>query len=63
MAKAKRILVQLECTVCKRRNYITEKNPDNAQAKGKAGSGKEKLLLKKYCRWDRKVTEHKEIKI
>lgn len=62
MAKAKRILVNLECTVCKNRNYTTEKNPENA---GKKGGGKtaEKLLLRKYCKHCRKMTEHKETKI
>ena len=54
MAKTKRILVRLECTVCKSRNYTTAKTPENT---------KEKLLLKKFCRRCRKVTEHKEIKI
>ena len=63
MAKAKRILLQLECTVCKSKNYTTQKNPDSAAAKGKAGEGKEKLLLKKFCKFCRKVQPHKEAKI
>lgn len=54
MAKAKRILVQLECSVCKNRNYTVEKNPENT---------KDKLVLKKFCKHDRKITEHKEVKI
>lgn len=54
MAKPKRIFIQLECTQCKRRNYTTGKNPENT---------KDKLVLKKYCPHDRKVTEHKEVKI
>jgi len=54
MAKSKRILIQLECPVCKSRNYTTSKNPENT---------KEKLVMKKYCPKDRKVTEHKEVKI
>ena len=54
MAKTKRIIIQLECPVCKSRNYTTGKNPENT---------KEKLVLKKYCNRCRKSTEHKEIKI
>lgn len=54
MAKPKRILVQLECTVCRLRNYTTGKNPENTN---------DKLILKKYCKHDKKVTEHKEVKI
>ena len=46
MAKAneKRIAVTLECTTCKRRNYITTKNKVN---------DRERVEMKKYCRWDR----------
>ena len=46
MAKAneKRIAVTLECTTCKRRNYITTKNKVN---------DRERIEMKKYCRWDR----------
>jgi len=54
MAKKKRILVLLECTVCKSRNYTTQRNPENTP---------EKLVLKKYCKRCRKVMEHKEVKI
>jgi len=54
MAKSKRIFILFECTVCKSRNYTSKKNPENT---------KEKLLLKKYCPRDKKVTEHKEVKI
>lgn len=46
-----RILVGLVCTVCKRRNYVTERNKLNTA---------EKLRLKKYCKKCQKVTEHKE---
>lgn len=49
--KGQRILIALKCTVCKAQNYITEKNKLNT---------KEKLVLKKFCRQCRKVTEHKE---
>ena len=52
MAKnEKRIHVTLECTVCKRRNYITNKNKNNQR---------ERIELKKYCKWDRAHTLHKE---
>jgi large subunit ribosomal protein L33 len=47
----KRIPVTLECTECKRRNYITTKNKIN---------DRERVELKKYCRWERKHTLHKE---
>jgi len=61
MAKSKRILIQLECTLCKSRNYTTSKNPENLALKNKGQNVK--LNLKKYCKRDRKVTEHKEVKI
>jgi large subunit ribosomal protein L33 len=52
MAKnEKRIAVTLECQVCKRRNYITTKNKVN---------DRERIELKKYCKWDRTHTAHKE---
>ena len=34
----------LQCTVCKRRNYVTVKNKKNTT---------ERLERKKYCPWDR----------
>ena len=48
MAKAsdKRIGVTLECTECKRRNYITKKNKIN---------DRERIELKKY---DPKIRQH-----
>ena len=46
-----RIAVTLECQECKRRNYITSKNKANQR---------ERIEIKKYCRWDRKHTVHKE---
>jgi large subunit ribosomal protein L33 len=52
MAKnEKRVQVTLECQQCKRRNYITTKNKVN---------DRERIELKKYCRWDRTHTVHKE---
>ena len=48
-----RDIITLECTVCKRRNYTTTKNkrlhPNRVE-------------YKKYCRWDKKHTIHKETK-
>ena len=43
--------ITLACEVCKHRNYITNKNKNNQR---------ERIELKKYCRWDRKHTLHKE---
>ena len=54
MPKAKSILIQLECTECKSRNYTTSKNPTE---------NKNKLELKKFCKKCRKHTPHKEVKI
>jgi len=47
-------LVALQCSECKRRNYTTSKNRKNIQGK---------LELKKYSRFDRKHTLHRETKI
>ncbi len=56
MAKAKSAveLVALECSECSRRNYTTTKNRRNTQGK---------LEMRKYCKFDRKHTVHKEVKI
>jgi large subunit ribosomal protein L33 len=43
--------IQLQCGDCKRRNYVTTKNK-------KANT--EKLELRKYCRFCRKHTVHRE---
>ena len=48
--KKQRIIVNLTCSECKRRNYTTTKN--------KALEGK--LGLKKYCLWCKKHTLHEE---
>lgn len=42
----------LKCSICKRVNYITERNKINTEAK---------LLLKKYCKKCKNKTDHKEI--
>jgi len=49
-----RELILLECSECKRRNYITSKNRKTST---------EKLSLKKFCRFDRRHTLHKETKV
>jgi large subunit ribosomal protein L33 len=51
MASDKRIKVTLACEECKRRNYITIKNKNN---------DRERIEMKKYCRFDRRHTVHKE---
>jgi large subunit ribosomal protein L33 len=48
-----RVVVNLACEDCKRRNYTTYKNKRNTP---------DRLELNKFCRWDRKVTKHKEAK-
>ncbi len=46
-----RVTLGLVCIVCKNRNYVTTRNKLNSE---------EKLLLKKFCKHCRKVTDHKE---
>jgi len=54
MAKSDvRPVITLACESCKRRNYTTQKNRRNTTAK---------LELKKYCRWCRAHSLHKETK-
>jgi large subunit ribosomal protein L33 len=48
-----RTILTLACTECKRRNYSTMKNKRNTP---------DKLEFKKYCRFCRKHTVHKESK-
>jgi len=48
-----RDIVTLQCTACKRRNYTTTRNKKKKQ---------EKLEQRKYCKFCRKHTVHKEIK-
>ncbi len=45
--------ITLQCTECKRRNYTTQKNKQNVP---------DRMEIKKYCKWDKKHTIHKEIK-
>jgi large subunit ribosomal protein L33 len=48
-----RDIVTLACTECKQRNYTTTKNKKNTP---------DKLEFKKYCRFCRKHTVHRETK-
>ena len=52
-AKGAREPITLECTECKRRNYMTEKNKKN---------NTDRLEIVKYCRSCKKRTTHKETK-
>lgn len=45
--------VVLECTECKNRNYVTFKNKKNTT---------QRLELKKYCKFCKRHTNHKETK-
>ena len=51
MASDKRPPITLACETCKRRNYVTTKSKANTR---------ERLELKKYCRWCRLHTPHRE---
>ena len=51
-SKGTRLTLGLVCTVCKSRNYITQRNKLNTP---------EKLVLEKYCKKCRKVQPHKEV--
>jgi len=51
MAKGQRMMIALACSVCKRQNYMSSKNKTNTP---------DKLVLKKYCKFCKKTTEHKE---
>ncbi|MEX1009107.1 MAG: 50S ribosomal protein L33 [Acidimicrobiia bacterium] len=51
MASDKRVKVTLACEQCKRRNYITVKNKTN---------NRERIEMKKYCRFERQHTLHRE---
>lgn len=51
--KGPRKIINLECSVCKNRNYSTEKNTRNTT---------DKMELNKFCKFCRKNTLHKETK-
>jgi large subunit ribosomal protein L33 len=55
MAAGKKPITKLQCSECKRVNYFTKKSK-------KMNGEKEKLELKKFCKFDRKHTLHKEAK-
>lgn len=48
-----RDIITLACTECKRRNYTTTKNKKTTP---------DRLELKKYCKFCRKHTPHRETK-
>ena len=52
-AKGPRESITLECTECKRRNYMTSKNKRN---------NTDRLEVVKYCKYCKKRTTHKETK-
>ena len=45
--------VTLACTECKQRNYMTKKNKSNTS---------ERIELKKYCKFCKEHTTHRETK-
>ncbi|PIS22903.1 50S ribosomal protein L33 [candidate division WWE3 bacterium CG08_land_8_20_14_0_20_40_13] len=49
--KTNRKIFHMVCEVCKKQNYITSSNKIEQ---------KEKLEAKKFCKWCRKTTTHKE---
>ena len=52
-AKGAREPITLECTDCKRRTHMTSKNKKNDT---------DRLEIKKYCKFCKKHTTHKETK-
>ena len=48
-----RVNINLECTECGERNYLTNKSKRN---------NPDRLEAKKYCPRERKVTLHREVK-
>ncbi|MDO8638189.1 MAG: 50S ribosomal protein L33 [Candidatus Daviesbacteria bacterium] len=52
--KGNRQILNLDCSICKNKNYISSKNVVNTT---------DKLSLKKFCKKCRKVTLHNESKI
>ena len=48
-----RVIIQMECTECKNRNYSTTKNKTTTP---------DRLAIKKFCKHCRKHTSHKETK-
>ena len=56
MAKAKYSdkLIGLKCSVCNRRNYYTRKNKKTVERK---------IQFNRYCKWCKKSTSHKEVRL
>jgi len=48
-----REIITLACQECKRRNYTTTRNKKTQT---------DRLEIRKYCRFDRKHTAHREVK-
>jgi len=46
-------IITLQCEVCKRRNYTSVKNRKNTP---------DRIEIKKFCRFDKKHTQHKQTK-
>ncbi len=55
MPKQEKIIIVLACSKCKRRNYTFKRNK-------KKGAIQKKLELKKYCKFCRAQTLHKQTK-
>ena len=55
MAKQDKIIIILACSKCKRRNYTFKRNK-------KKGVAPKKLEVKKYCKFCRAHTLHKQTK-
>ncbi len=53
MAQKKTSYVKMQCAECKRVNYFLHKSK---------GLTEKKLEMKKYCKWCKKHTPHKESK-
>lgn len=51
--KTSRMKITFECTECKQRNYDSYKNKKNDP---------DRLVLRKYCPFCKKTTDHKESK-
>jgi len=51
MAAGKKPFIKIQCSQCKRINYFTRKSKKTAETK---------LELKKFCKWCKKHTLHKE---
>lgn len=48
-----RVIITMACTECKQRNYTSKKNKRNTP---------DRIELKKYCRFCREQTVHRETK-